>query len=161
NVSFTIVGVTPREFFGTLQIGETADVTIPMSLEPRLRPGSRDLARPWFWWLRIMGRVNAGTTPEQARANLEGLFQQSAQEGSDAAVAQFPRQSQAENSQPRDMPTLVVSPGSQGLRELRREYSTPLTILLVVVGMVLLIACANVANLQLSRAAARKREVAL
>jgi hypothetical protein len=100
NISFTIIGITPPGFSGTLQVGETADLTIPMSLEPRLRPGSRSLAQPWFWWVRIMGRLSPGTTPEQARASLEGLFQQSAQEGSDAAIAQSSRQSQAQNSQP-------------------------------------------------------------
>jgi predicted permease len=161
NVPFTIIGITPRGFYGTLQIGETADLSIPMSWEPRIRPGSRSLAQPWFWWVRIMGRLKPGATSEQARANLEGLFQQSAEEGLEAAIAQLPRRSEAEASQPRDMPSLTVSSGSQGLRELRSEYRTPLTILLGVVGMVLLIACSNVANLQLSRAAARKREVAI
>lgn len=161
NVSFTVVGVTPPEFYGTLQVGESPDLTIPMNLDSQLRPGSKNLTKSWFWWVRIIGRLKPGVSAEQARANLEGLFQQSAQEGWTSAIAEFPAQMRDQAAQPRDMPSLRASSGSQGLEELRTEYSQLLRILGIIAVAVLAIACANVANLQLSRAAARQKEIAL
>ena len=161
NVAFTIIGVTPREFFGALQVGQSADLSIPMLMEPHVRPGSKTLNEPWFWWVRLMGRLKPGVTQEQARNNLEGVFQQSALEGWQAAVAQAEARGQPLGSEPRDTPRLRVESGSQGLNESRRQYSQPLLLLMVVVALVLMIACSNVANLLLARAALRTKEIAV
>src|SRR5207253_10604055 len=68
NVPFTIIGVTPPEFYGTLQIGEAPEVSVAMALERRLVRGASSLDRPWLWWLRIMGRLKPGLNVEESKA---------------------------------------------------------------------------------------------
>src|SRR5262245_14994611 len=153
----TIIGVTPPGFYGALQVGQAADVSIPLALESQLNPTSSQLRKSWVWWLRVMGRLKPEVTEERARAELALAFQQSAKEGWSAAPAAQGQQ----NQEPRDVPRLRAVDGSQGLAELRRKRAQSLTILMVVVGMVLLIACANIANLLLVRAATRQKEIAV
>ncbi|HZF40275.1 MAG TPA: ABC transporter permease, partial [Blastocatellia bacterium] len=153
----TIIGVTPPGFYGALQVGQSADVSIPLALEAQLNPSNVRLNKPWVWWLRIMGRLKPGVSAERARAELETAFQQSAQEGWAAAPAAQNQPSQ----EPRDAPRLRAADGSQGLAELRKKRAQSLSILMIVVALVLLIACANIANLLLVRAATRRKEIAV
>ena len=115
------------------------------------------------WWLRLMGRLQPGATAEQARAELEGAFLQSVIEH--RAMRQAQARATGGNAiadlAPKDYPRLYLDPGGQGEMDVRQRYSPSLYLLFGVVGLVLLIACANVANLLLGRAAARQKEIGL
>jgi predicted permease len=156
-IPVTIIGVTPAGFAGAMQIGESADISVPLAHHARFQPDrGANRAKPWYWWIRVMGRLAPQATAAQARASLEPIFQEAAREGW--------REGQSLDTTPREMPepsTLAADPGGQGENDRRRQYAQSLRILMGLGSLVLLAACANVANLLLARGAARRREFAL
>lgn len=155
-VIVTIVGVTPPQFTGTQQVGENFDVSLPLALYALVQSDRPTKSQPWFWWVRIMGRLAPGATPAQARAGLEPLLQASASEGWRTLPPNTPA-----TAEPRDPPTLEVESGAQGENDYRAGYRKSLRLLMGLAGLVLLAACANVGNLLLARGANRRREIAV
>lgn len=157
-VPVTLVGVTPRGFAGTMQIGESVDIFLPLAHHGSFQPDRAvSRAQPWYWWIRIMGRLDAGVTVAQARASLEPIFQQTAGEG---WLAGFARDDGA-GAKMAEMSTLAADPGGQGENDRRRMYADSLRILMGLSVVLLLLASANVANLLVARGSGRRRETAL
>ncbi|MGH9371677.1 MAG: ABC transporter permease, partial [Vicinamibacterales bacterium] len=154
-VPTAIVGVTPSGFEGAMQAGESADVSVPLAHHVRFQPDRADRVQPWYWWVRIMGRLAPGATAAQARASLEPIFQEAAREGWLASQALEPSDAMP------DAATLAADPGAQGENDMRRQHARSLRILMGLVALVLIAACANLANLLVARGSARRREIAL
>jgi putative ABC transport system permease protein len=153
-VDFTIIGVTPPEFTG-LDQGTKLDVAVPLGVEPLIRGnGESAMKQRSWWWLRVIARLRPGQTTDQAVVAFRGIQPQ-------MRTATVPP-----TMRPQDIPRYLKDPfnariASNGPNSLGRTYQQPLTILMGVVALVLVIACANIANLQMARASGRRHELSV
>ena len=153
---FTVIGVTPPGFFGETLRGDPPDIWIPVHQEPMIAGDGALLHQSVGAWLRVIGRLRPGASTAGMAPRLTGVLRQWMQYDSGYpanwmpdVIRMLPRQ------------TINVVPAGAGVAEMKEEYGRSLQILLGVCGMVLLIACANVANLLLARAVARRGQIAL
>ena len=149
--SFEIIGVTPPWFTG-VEVDHGFDVAIPIGCDPILRTDGSSLDNRSFWWLRILGRLAPGQGPLQAEDHLRALTPELLRATVPLKWAPAGQKEYLKRS-------FRLEPAATGFSETGNQYRTALLTLMGIVGLVLLIACANIANLQLARGAARQREL--
>jgi predicted permease len=138
-IPFTIVGVMPPGFFGA-DVGRMTDVMVPFAAERLIRGREHRLTSKSWWWIEIMARLKPGQSLEQANAALRVI------------------QTQVTEGASRQIPPFTLVPAATGNSSLRSRFETPLLAMVVAVGLLLLVACANIASLMLARSLARRRE---
>lgn len=146
--SFTIAGIVPRGFHGTIDYAAAPEVFVPLAFQVHVEDRPRSSGNNETWWLGMMGRLAPGVSMAQAQAALDVQFKQAIADVT-AAI------------EPKKIPRMTLVPGAQGQFEFRRRNAQSLQLFLGAAGLVLVIACANAANLLLARAESRQREVAV
>jgi predicted permease len=146
----TIIGVAPRGFSGASRVHISQDMFLPLSMQPVIfpEPTGSLLADPDTWWIQIMGRLKMGTSGEQARASLAVSLNQAIRSTMTVPAG-------------RSVPPLLLLPGGRGWNYAAQELEHPMPLLLGLAGLVLLLACVNVANLLLGRFSSRNREISV
>ena len=151
----TIVGVSAQGFNG-LQVGGNTDVMVPMMMKAQMTPTWNDLDNRRSRWVNVLARLKPGIAAEQAEVQMNVVYNQVKEQ----EIAEYSNVSESFRKRFLEK-HLEVLPGGRGLSDLRSQFSNALVVLMWMVGVVLLIACANVANLLLARTTSRQKEISL